>query len=59
MYPFNDMQTEPHALDEDQPILMKTYSPIDISSEVTFKAESDAIEELLIDGMQCEFVSIL
>lgn len=42
---------------------MATDSPIDISNKVSFKAESDpnsdAIKDLLIGGMQSEFVSIL
>lgn len=62
-YSFNEFLAEPHALDEEQPVLMTTDSPIDISNDVVFKSEldsnSDAIEELLIEGMQCEFVSML
>lgn len=60
-YSFNEIQTEPHAFGEEH--LLITDSSNDISNDAVFKSEpdpnSDAIEELLIDGMQCEFVSML
>lgn len=61
-YSFNEIQTEPNELGEEH-LLTTTDSPIDIPNDVVFKPEpnlsSDAIEELLIEGLQCEFVSML
>lgn len=58
-YSFIEIQNESQTLAEED--LSMTNSPIDIANEVLFSAESesnsDIINELLIDGMECEFVS--
>lgn len=59
-YPFIDVQTELQESLTEEDLSIKN-SPIDIPNEVLFTAESDAnsdlVNELLIDGMECEFVS--
>lgn len=54
-YSFIGIENESHGLVEDY--LSMTNSPI--TNEALFTSESDVINELLIDGMQCEIVSIL
>lgn len=58
---FIGIQSEPLIVNEEDPSC--TNATIDVADIAIFTAESeqhsDTINEVLIDGMQCDFVSIL